>query len=574
MFRICAIILFGTAIDLLANGFAGRPMMAARHDTIVFSELPQTHIETRRPMLLGDASAAQQMPPPLASFNGYIHDGRTPSIPDCMGAAGPNHLMITINNLVIIQRRDGQTISSVLADTFWNGLGIAPFDPRLYYDPYANRWIFSSGSAQESTNSALLLAVSATSDPTGTWFRYKVDADPTHTSWADYDKLGFNSRWVVVQANMEPIPGSTNTTEANTSHIFVFNKTNVYAGGSGLFTYISVPVDTFQAFDIVPSATYDTNLQSMFLLALRADARGPYTQFPPMIRIYELHGAFGSEVLTFKTNATAPITWPIGRGMASGYQLGTPQVIRILEKSLDNVIYRNGTLWTVHNMFPYDTSDQSDIQFWQITTNGQVLQFGRVEDPTGNNRYGFPSIAVNKSNDVLMAYTRCRSNDYISAKYTFHAGTDAPNTIRGDTILKAGEAPYTTGDTNVFEVLHWGDYTQTVVDPVNDMDFWTIQEYAAVNTNDLAGYGLWWGRFVPPSAWPRFLSEQRSNNNFVMTFTSSFSNKYNLQSSAVIPTNQWTVVQSNIAGTGSIMQVTVTNAFPAAQNFFEMRLVP
>jgi hypothetical protein len=552
---------------------AGKSILPLQHDAIVFANLPQSPVKDRAPRLVGDAPASHLAPPPLANFNGYIDDGRAPSIPDCMGAAGPNHLMITINGLVIIQRRDGQTISSVSSDTFWSGLGSGAFDPRLYYDPYGNRWIFSSGLDEQSATSALLLAVSATSDPTGTWFRYKVDADPTDTSWADYPKLGFNGRWIVLQANMEPLSGTANT-EANTSHLFVFNKTNVYAGGTGQFTYISVPEDAFQAYDIVPSATYDPNLQSMFLLALRPDPRGSWTDYPPLLRIYELTGAFGSEALHLRTNAIAPITWPPGRGAASGYQLGTPQVIRILEKSLENVIYRNGTLWTVHNMFPTDTSDQSDIQFWQITTNGQVLQFGRVEDPSGTNRYGFPSIAVNKSNDVLIAYTRFASNSYISAKFTFHAGSDASGTIRGDTILKAGEAPFTIGSPDVYDVLRWGDYTQTVVDPVNDTDFWTLQEYAATDTNSVPGYGLWWGRFVPPSAWPRFVDQQRSNSNFVLTFTTSFSNNYNLERATNVPAATWQLVQTNIIGTGALLQSTVTNPFPAQQSYFRMRLVP
>ncbi len=570
-------------VFLCRVAYAGTPMLPLQHDSIVFRDLPQLPVRNdgaarpslpMSPRILGDSPESQSAPPPLTSFIGYLNDGRSGSIPDCMGAAGPNHLMVTINGVVTIQRRDGQMISSVTADTFWNGLGVQAFDPRLYYDPYASRWVFSSAVDQDSTASALLLAVSATSDPTGTWFRYRIDADPTDSSWADFDKLGFNSRWIVVQANMEPISGSTNSAEAGTSHIFVFNKTNVYAGGSGQFTYISVPEDAFESFDIVPSATYDTNLQSMFLLALRPDTRGSYTDFPPLLRIYELTGAFGAEALTFRTNAIAPITWPPGIGLPSGYQLGTPQVIDIREKSLDNVIYRNGTLWTVHNMFPSDTSDRSDIQFWNITTNGQVLQFGRVDDPTGLKRYGFPSIAVNKSNDVLIGYTRFASNAYISANYTFHAGTDPTNTLRGDSILKPGEAPFTVGDPNVFRSERWGDYTQTVVDPVNDTDFWTLQEYAAIDTNDVAGYGLWWGRFVPPSAWPRIVSQQRSNNDFVVTFTTSFSNKYIFQRSPAVATNLWTIVQSNIAGSGSVMQATFTNAFPAAHNFFELRLVP
>jgi hypothetical protein len=46
------------------------------------------------------------------------------------------------------------------------------------------------------------------------------------------------------------------------------------------------------------------------------------------------------------------------------------------------------------------------------------------------------------------------------------------NTIRGDTVLKAGEAPFNLGGATA----RWGDYSNTVVDPANDTDLWTIQD--------------------------------------------------------------------------------------------------
>ena len=41
-----------------------------------------------------------------------------------------------------------------------------------------------------------------------------------------------------------------------------------------------------------------------------------------------------------------------------------------------------------------------------------------------------------------------------------------------------------------------------MVDPVNDTDLWTIQEYASTNIGGFGGgdnWGTWWGRTVPPS---------------------------------------------------------------------------
>jgi hypothetical protein len=311
----------------------------------------------------------------------------------------------------------------------------------------------------------------------------------------------------------------------------------------------------------------------MFLLALRPDTNGPWTSYPPVIRIYELSGNFGSETLVFRTNAVAPLTWPQGRGAPAGQQAGTPQLIHILEKALDGVIYRNGTLWTVHEMFPYATNNQTDIQWWQITTNGQVLQFGRIEDPTGTNCYGFPSIAVNKFNDVFIGYSRFSPLAFISDYYTFHASTDPTYTLRGEALLKAGEAPYTTsGNTNVYDILQWGDYSQTVVDPVNDTDFWTIQQYATIGVS--FNYGLWWGRFVPPGAWPVFLAQQRSNFNFRLTFSTSPGNSYSLLGATNLSSAPWQTLQTNLTGTGNPLQFTVTNTFPAPQRFFRLRIDP
>jgi len=50
-------------------------------------------------------------------------------------------------------------------------------------------------------------------------------------------------------------------------------------------------------------------------------------------------------------------------------------------------------------------------------------------------------------------------------------------------VLKAGEGyDRGSGQSNA-----WGPYSATVVDPRNDHDMWTIQEYAALPAGPLAG---------------------------------------------------------------------------------------
>src|SRR5262249_27328913 len=119
------------------------------------------------------------------------------------------------------------------------------------------------------------------------------------------------------------------------------------------------------------------------------------------------------------------------------------------------------------------------------------------------NFYAFPSIAVNRNEDALLGFSRFSPFQFASGNYAFRSCQDPPNTFRTDFVLKDGEAPYykTVFGTNFIGFENrWGDFSATVVDPVNDFDVWTIQEYAS--TPDpllpfLDRWGTWWGRVSP-----------------------------------------------------------------------------
>src|SRR5262249_30707256 len=152
-------------------------------------------------------------------------------------------------------------------NSFWSGI-IAPganvFDPRILYDPYAQRWIFTATSGINLTNDpGLLIAVSRTPDPTGQWNRYFIDVDTNVAVYADSPNTGFNKSRIIVQANMF----YKNTNGHYGSFIYAFNKTNLYAGGVGLRKLFMIPNVEGQVDAIgppesapVPAVTYDANL--------------------------------------------------------------------------------------------------------------------------------------------------------------------------------------------------------------------------------------------------------------------------------------------------------------------------
>src|SRR5262249_56009266 len=85
---------------------------------------------------------------------------------------------------------------------------------------------------------------------------------------------------------------------------------------------------------------------------------------------------------------------------------------------------------------------RSAVQWWQLTTDASIVQRGRIEDPSGQTFFSFPTIAANTNNDLLVGYGVFSSQQFASAGYAFRAAADSQGTMRDGAILKSGEAGY------------------------------------------------------------------------------------------------------------------------------------
>jgi hypothetical protein len=176
-----------------------------------------------------------------------------------------------LNTGVRVQTKSGDSIYStnslggfwlhpdVIATNAGNPALIA--DPRTAFDPFHNRWIASAVvDGYSLTTSGIMIAVSAADSPhpTNGWHSLRVDVDSNNLLTVDRPTLGFNKDWIVVQGNMFDSEG------IQASHIWVFNKTNLYAGGSD-FTLL-VHDDPDGAGNELPAITYDNNLDKLYLV--------------------------------------------------------------------------------------------------------------------------------------------------------------------------------------------------------------------------------------------------------------------------------------------------------------------
>src|SRR5712691_2805944 len=377
-------------------------------------------------------------------------------------------------------------------DGFWASLDTLnppnALDPKIFHDPYGGRWLFVAGANCNTTTSAVLIGVSQTDVPTGLWNLFSVDVIGT-ANWVDFPSVGFNKDWIVVNMNMFTVNASPSFVQSN---IWVFTKASLYNNGGP-----SAPFRLFTEMNsstLVPAMTYDATatLATLYLVDVFNSSTGT-------LRIGTITGAVGAEIYTAGTSfpsATSANGWALTGPDAP--QLGSAPLIETGDRRMQSCSYRNAFLWCVHHIFlPAANPTRAAVQWWQLSTAGAIQQRGRIDDSTGSTFYMYPSIAVNANNDALIGYSRFSASQYASANYSFRSSCDAANTLQSDTVLQAGVGPYYKtfgGPSN-----RWGDYSSTVADPANDVDMWTIQEYAAapVGTGAIDGngrWGTWWGK--------------------------------------------------------------------------------
>jgi hypothetical protein len=413
---------------------------------------------------------------PLAASIRAATTGGFPA--DSNGAVGPDHLVTAVNGTLLIQDRGGGVVRTLSMAGFFSSLGSFDlFDPNIFYDPAAGRFILSMAADRSSPSSAILLAVSQSSDPTGAWFFYRFDVDPTDARWGDFPKMGFGGRWIVMTTSL--VPGSA------LFAVFACSKADLYAGTARCSRFESTVQGT-----IVPALMTDPSVPVQYLAHHQSPSDGT-------VGIDTIGGEIGAEQLTMEA---AVVTLPAGWNYAPGNptfapQLGSATGLDTGASHVASLVYRNGSLFGAETAFLPIPSTRCSVQWWQVSPTGAVIQFGRIDDPTNQVFYAYPTLAVNRDQDVLLGYARFSASQYAGSGYAFRAGSDELGTVRGDATLKAGEGTYVNldGARN-----RWGDYSATAVDPANDRDLWTIQSYA---TTPPSTWATWWGKVEPAGGW-------------------------------------------------------------------------
>ena len=411
--------------------------------------------------------------------------------PDTMGAAGPNHLVSLLNSDFGVFDKAGHLLQTIDLQAFWASLGTGPgepanfpFDTKVLYDPSSDRFFAVTLGGTSSPVSWVMVAVSPAGDPTGAWSKWAVDADldnnvQSFDNWADFPGAGLDSNNLFVCANM-----FSNGDAFQYGKIWVFPKPQLLSG-SAVITWSEFRDPPGSGFNMQPANTFGAAPAEYILF------EGSASQ----LRMARIDNTSGTPVWHAPTAVTIAAYTPSSR-LPGAPQSGIAATIDTSDTRLLNVVYRAGSLWTVHTV-QSPAAVRTEVAWYRIDAGaGTVLSQGRVGDPA--RWYYYPSIAVNKDNVAAVGFSGSSSTEFVGGYYTIIQ--PSTGTAEAVALLKEGEAPYskTLGGTE----NRWGDYSATVVDPGDDTSFWTLQEYAHFPVAGVSQWGTWWGKFTPGPAQP------------------------------------------------------------------------
>ncbi len=419
-------------------------------------------------------------------FQGLLDDGgQFP--PDTMGAVGPRHVMTMLNTQVRIHNRNGSlTYSTVGLDTFWAGLN-APFDPKIYYDNLSGRWIAVCLGNRESAASDWEIIISASNNPTGSWTSYHFDGDAANTRWVDFPCVGFNDKWVAVGLFAFAVPGTPAGTVTGPK-MWVLNKPDLLAGGTLGFTEFDVNFEGGNGSShLQPAVCMDPGVPELYILD-SSGWRGADANQTNWLRMSRITGTPAAPAWSAMpgTITTIPGGFPVQNrfsiNMTPGLQQDSATALDTNDVRMCNVVYRNGHLWAVHGGgWPADAPDRNAVFWYELLPSlaNQFVQSGFIQSGGPGGGYIFPSIAVNCGNDACIGFSSTTANIYASACYVTRLAGDSPGTTSPTQYFKDGRAKYVKLGKGR---NRWGDYSATMVDPLDDKTFWTLQEYAELPT--------------------------------------------------------------------------------------------
>lgn len=472
-------------------------------------DAPATASTPANAPLFSGPSATRNIHTTANSFDGPTLTDTGAFPPDSMGTVGPTQYIVFVNGRIRSYTKGG-TADGVLnadPDVFFasvttpvGGSVVIDFtsDPQIRYDRFTARWYMSiidvpctNATCTATAANRWLLAVSdaasgGTISGSTVWTFFKVQADPG-TNFCDYPSLGIDVNALYFGCNMFSSAGSFVGTNG-----YVVQKTSVQAAGPMVVTMFANLAAGTGAGPESPRGVdnFDPTATSGYFV-------GPDNATFSTIMFRRVTNP-GSLTPTISANisVTVPTTTTPNTVEHAGNTGGTNGKLDSLDDRFFQAMIRNGHLWAAHN-FRVSTAGVANTaaqsrnasrwyEFDNLATTPTVLQSGTVFDNVAtraaSRQYFIPTIVATGQDHAVLGFTMAGVVGATPA-YVGRLSGDTLGTMTGPPTTSVVSFGTTTANYNPPSDpggtggRRWGDYSFTVVDPLDDMSVWTIQEY-------------------------------------------------------------------------------------------------
>jgi len=418
------------------------------------------------------------MPPPILVFEGISFPGAgcNCSPPNVNGAAGMSQYVQVVEEAYqVFDKATGTsllgplTVSSLFSGFGGtcqnNGLG----DGIVRYDRLANRWVISQ-MAGNPIPTDTCIAVSTTSDATGTWNRYAFHLGTNFSTesrlsvWPDgyyMSLLVFNSSGTVF---LGPQP-------------YAFDREKMLAGLPATFVTTGITIGPDEA-PYLPADFDGSTLPP-------AGAPNSFVEFPAhgTYRVFHFHADFttpaNSTFTLFASPPAADFT-----SLCPGMPNCVPQLCpSMLNGHGNRVMYR----LAYRNLGTSASPNESLVGNYTVASNGVAgIHWFELKNVTSGpvtvgqeNTYQpddtwrwLGSAAMDQVGNLAIGFSAASASLNPQTRYAGRLATDPPNT------LAQGEAHLFDG-TGCPMPGAWDDFSTLTIDPVDDCTFWYTNEYYA-----------------------------------------------------------------------------------------------
>jgi len=392
------------------------------------------------------------------------------AVPDTSGAVGATQYFQWVNvDFEIFDKTSGASIYGPAdASTIWTGFppcnGTDDDDVVVEYDRMANVWVLEQHVAPTSGANYQCIAVSTSSDATGTYNRYVFSLPG---NFPDYPKISvWPDAYYLTMNEENPTTGT-----ALGAYVCALNRASMLVGAT--------------------AAAQCFQLSSSYNSLLPADLDG--TIVPPSgapnylmnlgansLNLWQFHVDWTN---SGNSTLTGPVTLPVAAFLngckASSNcapQLSTAQLLDgIGDRLMFRLAYRHFADGHESLVATHSINTPISVRWYEVQNPGGtpiVFQQGTFSPDSSYRWMG--SIAMDQSGDIALGYSVSSVSMYPAIRYTTRLQSDPLNTMDAENSIIEGPAAQVGSN-------RWGDYSAMQIDPSDDCTFWFTSEYIPSN---------------------------------------------------------------------------------------------